>query len=106
MLAYCIYMEDSFAVLLAVRIAIGLYQLSDQFWMIKQWIPYFVRKEKQRFLIVRFSLAAYAWFLVVGSTYWTGSLQERNDIFASVYYISIFVIGNICGLCVSDPRWC
>ena len=97
MLAYCIYTEDIFTVLLAVRIAIGFYQLSDQLWMIKNWVPFFVRKEKQRFLIVRFALTAYIWFLVVGSTSWTGSWQKRNDIFASVYFLSIFVIGNICG---------
>ena len=97
MLAYCIYTEDIVAILLAVRIAIGLYQLSDQLWMIKHWVPFFVQKEKRRFMTVRLNLSVYVWFLVVGSTSWTGTWQERNDIFASIYYLSIFVMGNICG---------
>ena len=98
MLVYSIYKEDIVSILLAVRIAIVVYQLSDQYWMIKHWIPFFVRKEKQRFLIVRFALTAYAWFLVVGSTSWTGSWNDKQDIYSSVYFLSIFVIGNICGV--------
>ena len=98
MLAYCIYMDDIFAVLLAVRITMGLYELSDQLWLIKHWVPYFVQKEKRKFLFLRVYLIGSIWFLVVGSTSWTGSWQERNDIFANVYYLSLFLIIFGCGL--------
>ena len=97
MLAYSIYMEDVSAVMLAVRIAIGLYQLNDQLWLVKHWVPFFVQKEKQRFLIVRFYIIGCIWLLVLGSTSWTGSWQKNNDIFASVYYISQLVICFFCG---------
>ena len=92
MLSFSIFKEDLSAILLAVRIAVGFYQLSDQVWMIKHWVPFFVQKEKRKFLFLRVYLIGCIWFLVVGSTSWTGSWQERNDIFASVYYISIFLI--------------
>ena len=98
MLAYCIYMEDIFTVLLVVRLIMGLYQLSDQLWLVKHWVPFFVQKEKRRFFFVRMYLIGSIWFLVVGSTSWTGSWQERNDIFANVYYIIVFVIIVGCGL--------
>ena len=98
MLAYSIYMEDIVAVLLVVRLIMEIYQLSDQLWMIKHWIPFFVQKEKRRFLLVRKYLIASIWFLVVGSTSWAGSWQERNVIFASMYHISVFVILFGCGL--------
>ena len=98
MLAYSIYMEDIFTVLLAVRITIGLYQVSDQIWMIKRWVPFFVEKEKRRFLFVRVYLIGCVWFLMVGCTTWTNSWQNENDIFANVYYISLIAIYFSCGL--------
>ena len=98
MLAYCIYIEDIFVVLLAVRITVGLYQLSDQVWMIKNWVPFFVQKEKRRLLFLRVYLIDSIWYLVVGSTSWTSSWQDRNVIFANVYYIIIFLIIFFCGL--------
>ena len=93
MLAYSIYIEDVSAVLLAVRIATGLYQLSDQLWLIKHWVPFFVQKEKRGFVFLRLYLIECIWLiLVAGSTSWTSSWQKRNDIFASVYYISQLAI--------------
>ena len=96
MLTYCIYMGDVFTVLLAVRVTVGFYQLGDQIWMIKHWVPFFVQKEKRKLIFIRLFLVSCAWFLLVGSTSWSGSWQERNDIFANVYYFSIVVsyIGN------------
>ena len=98
MLAYCIYEENVFAVLVAVRIVIGLYQFNDQLWLVKHWVPFFVQKEKQGLMFLRLYLIGCMWLLVVGSTSWSGSWLERNDIFASVYYISIFVMCSSCGL--------
>ena len=98
MLAYCIYTADIFVVLLVVRLTMGLYQLCDQLWLIKHWVPFFVQKEKRRLLFVRLCLTESIWYLVIGSTSWTGSWQERNDIFASVYFGSIFVIFVSLGL--------
>ena len=98
MLAYCIYIGDVFAVLMAVRITTGLYQLSDQLWMIKNWIPFFVQKEKRRLMFLRVYLLDSVWYLAIVSTSWSGSWQERNVIFANVYYIGIFVICFGCGL--------
>ena len=92
MLAYCIYMEDIFVVLLVVRLIMGLYQLRDQLWMINNWIPFFVHKQKQRFIFVRAYVTACIWYFVVGSTTWSGVWQERQDLFACVYYISMFLI--------------
>ena len=90
MLAYCIYTEDMFAVLLAVRITMGLYELSDQLWLIKHWVPFFVLKEKRRFIFVRLVIIGCIWCLVlaIGST---SSWQERNDIFANTFYILLFI---------------
>ena len=98
MLAYCIYKEDVTAVLLAVRITTGMYQVSDQLWLIKHWVPFFVHKEKRRFVFLRLYIMSCIWMLVVGSTSWTGSWQERNDIFANAFYISFFVTCSCCGL--------
>ena len=98
MLAYCIYTGDIFVVLLVVRTTVGLYQLSDQLWMIKNWVPFFVQNEKRRLLFLRAYLIECIWYLVVGSTSWSGSWQERNEIFANVYYIIIFLIMSVCGL--------
>ena len=98
MLAYCIYKEDVTAVLLAVRITTGIYQVSDQLWLIKHWVPFFVHKEKRRFVFLRCYLMSCIYLLVVGSTSWTGSWQERNNIFANVFYISLFLSSFCCGL--------
>ena len=98
MLAYCIYMDDITAVLMAVRLTIGLYQVSDQLWLVKHWVPFFVLKEKRRFIFLRLYLIGCIWFLVVGSTSWSGSWQERNEIFAHMYYLSAFIIIDGCGL--------
>ena len=99
MLAYCIYTEDIVAVLMAVRITIGLYQLSDQVWLVKHWVPFFVQKEKRRFIFLRLYLSGCICTLVICSASWTsGSWQERNDIFANVHYIVVFVIYCGCGL--------
>ena len=100
MLAYSIYMEDIFAVLLVVRIATGLYQLSDQLWLVKRWVPFFVQKEKRRFIFFRMFLSGCICTLVICSASWTvGSWQERNDMFENVHYIMVFVIIVGCGLC-------
>ena len=98
MLAYSIYMEDVFTVLLVVRLTMGLYQIGDQLWLVKRWVPFFVQKENRRFLYVRMYLIACVWFLVIGSASWTGSWQDRNEIFANVYSISVFVIHGGSGL--------
>ena len=99
MLAYSIYSEDVSAVLLAVRITVGLYQVSDQLWLIKHWVRFFVQQEKQRFLIFRFYIIGCIWFLVLcSSSSGTTSWQKRNEIFANVYYIMIFLIIFGCGL--------
>ena len=98
MLAYSIYMEDVFTVLLVVRVTMGLYQIIDHLWLVKRWVPFFVQNEKRRFFLVRLYVIGSIWFLVIGSTSWTGSWHERNDIFASIYYISLFVILFGCGL--------
>ena len=98
MLAYCIYKEDVTAVLLAVHITAGVSQVIDQLWLIKHWVPFFVHKEKRRFIFLRVYLMACIWMLVFGSTSWTGSWQERNDIFANVYYINYFIVCSCCGL--------
>ena len=99
LLAYTIYMDDISAVLLAVRLTMGIYQLRDQLWLIKHWVPFFVQKQKQRFLFVRIYLISSVWFFIVGCTSWSGSWQERNDIFANVYYMSIFAI------CLGNGLW-
>ena len=98
MLGYSIYTADIFAVLLAVRITIGLYQLGDQLWLVKHWVPFFVLKEKRSFLFFRLYLVVSVFFLVVGSTLWTGSWLGRSDILANVYYISVFVLCFGCGM--------
>ena len=92
MLAYCISTNDVTAVLVSVRIAVAFYQLSAQYWLMKHWIPFFVEKEKRRLIFLRMILLSSVWWIVVGSTSWTGSWQERNNIFASVYYISYIAI--------------
>ena len=99
MLAYCIYTEDIFVVLLAVRIIMGLYEVRDQLWLIKHWIPFFVEKEKRQYIFVRVCLIACVWNTVLCSTSWTGgSWQQRNEIFANIFYISLFVIIVGCSL--------
>ena len=98
MLAYCIYKEDVTAVLLAVHITAGVSQVIDQLWLIKHWVPFFVHKEKRRFVFLRCYLMSCIYLLVVGSTSWTGSWQERNNIFANVFYISLFLSSFCCGL--------
>ena len=93
MLAYCIYTEDIFAVLLAIRLIMGLYQLSDQLWLVKHWVPFFVQKEKRRFIFLRLCIVACIWNTVLFSTSWTGgSWQTRNDIFANIFYICQFAM--------------
>ena len=100
MLAYCIYIEDMFAVLVVVRIILTVSQLRDQLWMIKNWIPFFVQKEKRQFLFVRLFIMDCLWNLMVGTTSWTNtdSWRERNDIFANVFYMNFFVLTFGCGL--------
>ena len=82
-----------FAVLSAVRIVIGLYQLNDQLWLVKHWLPFFVQQQKQRFLFVRLHLIVCIFLLVlaiISSS--TSSWQDTNDIFTDVYYIGLFVV--------------
>ena len=99
MLAYCIYTEDITAVLLIVRLLIVMYQLSDQYWMVKHWIPFFVQKQKQRLIFLRIYFIVCIWmFVLCFSNSWTNSWQQRNHIFGNVYYINIFVITSGVGL--------
>ena len=78
MLVYCIYTQDITAILLVVRILVVLYQLSDQYWLIKHWIPFFIKKEKRRFMFLRMFLVDCFYYLAIGSTSWTSSWQDRN----------------------------
>ena len=98
MLVYCIYKEDVGAVLMAVRITTGIYQVSNQLLLIKHWVPFFVHKEKRRFFFLRLYIMGCIYLLVVGSASWTGSWQERNHIFANVFYMSLFLSFFCCGL--------
>ena len=68
-----------------------------QLWLIKNWVPFFVKKGKRRFIFPRAYLTACVWFLLVGSTSWSSSWQARNDVFAALYHINLFVVCVCCG---------
>ena len=68
-----------------------------QLWLIKNWVPYFVKKGKRRFIFPRAYLTACVWFLLVGSPSWSSSWQARNDVFAALYHINLFVVCVYCG---------
>ena len=97
MLGYCIHTEDITAVLLSIRIASSLYQVFDMRWLIKNWIPFFVQKEKRRLIFLKVFVLSSVWFLLLGSVSWNGSWQDRNTIFASVVYMSGFILYFGCG---------
>ena len=98
MLGYCIYTEDIFVVLLVVRILMESYQLYDQMWLIKNWIPFFVDKEKRPYLFLRMFLLDCIWNLLVGVEFWSGSWQKPNEVFTNIFYLMFFVLTCATGL--------
>ena len=57
-----------------------------------------MHRQKRKFIFVRAYIVACVWYFVVGSTTWSGNLQERQEMFAAAYYLSMFVIIWGCGL--------
>ena len=57
-LVYECISHNVFAILVAVRILAGTYQLYDHYWMQRNWIEYFVHGKKRAFLWIRFYASA------------------------------------------------
>ena len=90
-LVYECYIQNVFAVMVAVRLLCGLCLLCDQYWFVKNWVPFVVHAGKRRLIWYRLAFGPLIYYVVLASSTFT-SWQTRQNIFSTVFAFCLLAI--------------